>query len=635
MSKVKMTAAGIGIYLFFASLCGAQTIKFFPVASPDQSVSFVVMLTDRGEEKGCLIYNLFYKNDAVIGDSRLGFEMKDAPALKNHFVYADSKQEIHDDVFTPIYGERKTSANHYNEAQIDFRESDKPNRLLRIRVRSYNEGAAFRYEFPEQPELKDFTIASELTQFNLFFNFMMYQEHGTEGEYSRLQISSASSECETPLTIEMGIDPVMCIMEAQLDNYSLMRLSPVKGLSHALAADLAGPVNAAPPFASPWRVILLGDKHGDLIERSDFLLKLNPPIALKDSSWIKPGKVIRCTQLNTEGGKEYIDFAEKHKIDYVHFDAGWYGPEWEKDSDARKPKEDLDLPFLIDYAKKRHIGISLYVNRNALMTQLDEILPLYRKWGVKAVKFGFVEVGSQAAMRWLAEAVKKAADCLLMVDIHDAYRPSGLSRTYPNLMTQEGVRGNEHMPAAGHDAILPFTRFPAGAADHTICYYTNRMKTTRAHQLAASVVYYSPLQFLFWYDKPSDFQGDPEMEFFENLKTVWDETKVIQGRIGDYAAVARQSGQEWFVGCITDENARVLDIPLTFLTQDAKYVAHIYSDGDEKDGTKVKIERYLVDSATVIQAKMAASGGCAMRIVPAAAADSKSWRQYVNPDFSR
>ena len=274
---------------------------------------------------------------------------------------------------------------------------------------------------------------------------------------------------------------------------------------------------------------------------------------------------------------------------------------------------------MIDYAQKSGIGIVLYVNRRALERQLDEILPLYEKWGVKGVKYGFVQVGSQKWTTWLHEAVRKAAHHHLMVDIHDEYRPTGYSRTYPNLMTQEGIRGNECMPTADENLILPFTRMLAGAGDYTICYYNNRIKTTHAHQLAASVVYYSPWQFLFWYDTPSKYQGEPEIEFFEHLPTVWDDTKVINGKIGRYITIARRNGKEWYVASMNGLNESVLDIPLAFLEEGEKYVAHIYEDAGpgDKSRTHVRIRRSPVDSSTVLRADIPASGGQAVRIVPA------------------
>jgi alpha-glucosidase len=217
-----------------------------------------------------------------------------------------------------------------------------------------------------------------------------------------------------------------------------------------------------------------------------------------------------------------------------------------------------------------------------------------------------------------------------MVDIHDEYRPTGFSRTYPNLMTQEGICGNECMPDANHNTIVPFTRFLAGAADYTICYYhqsaiknVQGIKTTSAHQMALSVIFYSPLQFVFWYDRPSDYHGEPEVEFFEDLPTVWDTTRVVLGEIGKYVVTARRSGQKWFLGASTNNDSRTLEIPLNFLEKGRTYVASLYTDGGEAVPTRthVAVERSIVTSSSAIRASLKPSGGLAMQIRQASEQD--------------
>jgi len=346
---------------------------------------------------------------------------------------------------------------------------------------------------------------------------------------------------------------------------------------------------------------------------------------------------MREITLSMKGAKELIDFAVKRKLQYIHFDAGWYGYEYVVSSDAshvhvdprRNANSDLNMQEVIKYANEKGIGVFLYVNQRALYKQLDELLPLYQKWGVKGIKFGFVEVGSYKWTTWLHDAVKKCAKYNLMVDIHDEYRPTGFSRTYPNLLTQEGIRGNEDMPEATNSTIQPFTRFIAGAADHTICYYhrpelkkqlaeiqnASVMKTTSGHQLALAVVLYSPLQFLYWYDQPGDVQDEPELEFFDHVSTVWDDTKVLDSEIGKYVTIARRKGDDWFVGTVTNTEKRYLEIPLDFLKPGKKYEAHIYRDDPaSKIRTKISIKKMNVTSRSVLDAKLVASGGQAVWI---------------------
>ena len=293
---------------------------------------------------------------------------------------------------------------------------------------------------------------------------------------------------------------------------------------------------------------------------------------------------------------------------------------------------------MIRYADERGIGIILYVNRRALERQLDEILPLYRQWGVKGVKYGFVHVGSQPWTAWLHEAVRKAAEHQLMVDIHDEYRPTGYSRTYPNLMTQEGIAGDETSPTNELTLTILFTRMLAGAADNTICYYDQRVdrNASHAYQLAKAVCLYSPWQFLYWYDRPppappdkggagnarSVIGDEPELEFFDRVPTVWDDTRVLHGQIGQYAVIARRRGAEWFLGGMNSGQARTLDVPLSFLRPGRRYVAHVYSDDPAvPTRTHVKIERLPVDASSVLKFTMSAQGGQAVRLTPAGEKD--------------
>ena len=237
------------------------------------------------------------------------------------------------------------------------------------------------------------------------------------------------------------------------------------------------------------------------------------------------------------------------------------------------------------------MGLIVYVDRRQIKKQRDILFPLYEKWGIKGVKIGFVDVGPQDETAWITETIQKAAEHHLMLNIHDGYRPTGLARTYPNLMTVEGIRGNEHMPTPEHNCTLPFTRYIAGSADYTVCYYDKRIKPSHAHQLAMAVVSFSPLQWIFWYDRPSMYKNEPEIEFFRHVPTVWDDTKVVGGEIGQYATIARRSGEDWFIGTINGSEKRQLEIPLDFLAPGKSYIAHIYSDDDSATTrTKVGIE---------------------------------------------
>ncbi len=604
----------------------------YTLNSPDKKIQLVFKIrpsieipSHQNSEPHCLYYRVNFSGKDILLDSQLGLELGgEAPLLTNFQLVNQSLNSVKNE-WKPVYGERATIPDIYNEMIVDLQEKLKPFRKLRLIFRAYNEGVAFRYFVPEQENLKKFAITHEMTWFRFPDSTKGYVEYGTEEIYQKRLVRNIKSGCRWPLTVELKNGLFACITEAALENYSLLKFKGVKERGDCVVAELTGTVQAVSPFASPWRCIIVGERPGDLLERNYLVLNLNPPCEIKDTSWIKPGKAIREMTLSTTGAKEYVDFAVAHGLQYIHFDAGWYGHEYDSASDAtrvsvdprRNPKNDLDLAAAIQYANERRIGVMLYVNRRALERQMDELLPLYQKWGIKGIKPGFVTVGPQEWTNWLNDLVRKAAKYHLMVDVHDLFRPSGFCRTYPNFMTQEGVRGNEHRPEASNSVTLPFTRFIAGAADCTPKYFS-KGNTTFAHQLTLPIVFYSPLQFLFWHEQPTDYQGEPEIELWENVPTVWDETRVLDGKIGEFIIIARRSGDSWFVGALTNENESILSIPLQFLKHDVKYSAKIYSDNptDITSRTKIKIQTLTVDFQTTLEAKLIASGGQSIWIFP-------------------
>jgi len=622
------------------------------IKSPDGNVVVTFQVKDLPEQPACPVYSVTYKGRAIVADSRLGLDIKDGPALDAGLAITGTSRSSNNTVWSPVYGERETIRDHYSELVVELKQTRQPGCSLRLTFRAYNEGIAFCYTVPRQESLEDFVISTEKTQFHFTADHTAWPVYSAQGKYSKALLSEIKNNCERPLIIEINGGPFAAVAEARLVDYARMRLSPHKDRPNALVSSLSSEVEASTPYTTPWRVLLLGDTPGDLLERNYLLLNLNEPCAIEDTSWIKPGKVIREVTLTTTGGKACVDFAVAHNLQFVEFDAGWYGHEYSDESDARtisvdpkRSKGPLDLHAVIEYAKKRGIEIILYVNRRALERQLDEILPLYEKWGIKGVKYGFVRVGSQRWTSWLHEAVRKAAQHHLMVDIHDEYRPTGYSRTYPNLMTQEGIGGDETRPSNKQTLTILFTRMLAGAADNTICYFDERVdrNASHAYQLAKSVCFYSPWQFLYWYDRPRTsprkapgagggrniITDERELEFFDHVSTVWDDIKVIHGKIGEYAVIARRSRDEWYIGCMNSTKARTLRVPLTFLNKAKTYTANIYSDDPSvQTRTGVRIERFGVDSETVLKVVMTAKGGQAIRITPIALDDVPKYPYY-------
>lgn len=606
--------------VFAAWLAIASLRADWPATAPSGQVALTVSLDPAGTPR----YRVTHHGQPVVLDSRLGFEAADKTQnLLGGFEFVGTQERSEDTSWKPVYGERAVIPDRFHERTVQLRHRATGTRLDLI-TRAYDEGAALRYAFPDLTA--PLTLTAERTEFRFPENTSGYEEHGTEGEYARVPLPAIRQNCERPLTVAYSDGRYASLVEAALDRYPRMLLSPSPFTPGALVSALSGPATLTAPAVTPWRAFIVGDRPGDLVERNHLVLNLNPPCALADTAWIKPGKAIRETTLSTPGGKACIDFALAHGFRYILYDAGWYGAEASDASDARRVSLDpqrvgktpnhpgLDLTEVIAYGKTRGIGVFLYVNRRALERQMDEIFPLYEKWGVAGVKFGFVNVGPQQWSTWVHDAVRQAAAHHLLVDIHDSYRPSGFTRTYPNLLTQEGVRGNEHMPTAAHNATLPFTRSPAGPADVTICVYDKRLKTTRAHQLAMAVVAYSPLQLLYWYDRPAQFDGAPELAFFDHVPTVWDDTRVLHDQIGALATLARRSGHDWFLGTITGAEPRDASIPLSFLPPGKKFSAQIYENGDAPSSSRVRTE--TVTSQTVLRANLPAAGGQAVRLTP-------------------
>ncbi len=619
-------------------LSGVASASVLELKSPDGKVVVHFDLKTFGEAKGCPIYNVCCAGRLVLADSRLGLELSGG-SLSGSFQIIGQKSSTNDSTWRPLFAERETIRDHYNQVVIDLQQTTSPLRRLQLVFRAYDEGVAFSYTLPQQSGLTDFVITREDTQFAFNGDHTTWATYRAQGNYDPadlrrqfknakvgpVSISEITPGVERPLPVRVGENLYAAITEARLVDYARMKLRLAAGATNTLEAfldaerDVNGEVKGQTPFASPWRVVMLADTPGKLLEQNYLVLNLNDPCALTDTSWIKPGKVIRETTLTTAGGEACVDFALKNNLQFILLDAGWYGPENDPQSDARdvapKRQSSLNLHEVIDYGNYKGIGVILYVNHRAMEKQLDEILPLYEKWGVKGVKYGFVNVGSQHWTAWLHEAIRKAAAHHLMVDIHDEFRNTGYQRTYPNLMTCEGVGGNEGFPTPVHNATLPFTRFLTGPADYTYCWNSSRLKVTKAHQLALSTIFFSPWQFLFWYDQPAGVPDEPALDYWRHLPTTWDETLVVQGEIGRRAVVARRKGKEWFVGAISPVGGK-LQIPLTFLAPGKKFTAEIYSDNPDTKG--IQIEKRTVDAKTLLYADIVANGGQAIRLIPLA-----------------
>ena len=606
--------------------------------SPGGKYNFVFEQKD-----GRLTYRLDYAAKQVIEEgelgvnidnhlveSAMGIPVDNSNVWTNGMEVTSVDRRSEDNTWKPVYGEYAQIRDRYNEMTIHLLKGGKhqgasnaydkrQQYLLDIIVRAYDEGVAIRYHFPEATNGLFMHITDDLTSFRFApgaeaYHYAWAQSHANKVKLLKSE-AAWKEEAERPLTLRLDNGLYAAIGEAALSDFVRGKLK-LKA-DNELQMALFHPADIITAYDMPWRFIMVGEKAIDLINNKQMVLNLNAPCQIQDASWIKPGKAFRVCRLDMKTCMEGVDFSVDRGLQYIELDAGWYGPEMKMSSSALKVLEtrDIDMPKLCQYAKSKGIGVWVYVNQRALYQELDQLLPLYEKWGICGIKFGFVQIGSQEWTTWLHNAVKKSADHHIMVDIHDEYRPTGWSRTYPNLMTQEGIGGNEEMPDAEHNTILPFTRFLCGPADYTPCYFNGRVKNTKAHQLAMPVVYYSPITFLYWYDLPNVYKGEKELDFWKYCPTVWDESKALQGEIGEYIVQARRSGNDWFVGAMNGLQAR--DITLNtadFLQKGKKYQVEIYNDNPALNTrTKVSTVVQTIKAGKILKLHLQPSGGAALR----------------------
>ena len=599
------------------------------VSSPDGN--YTVQVDD-------MTYNVIYKGKTIVRKSQLGVNIdnrlfESALAVPrgeyenwcSDLIFKGEERTSIDTTWTPLYGENSTIRDHYNQLVLHYEKGSNGEGVVEqgydkrkyyamdIIVRAYNEGIAFRYHFPETTNSLFLHITGEQTSFAMPAGSMAWYEEWAQGPYELRPLSGNWFESERPLLLQLPDGTYIALLEAAMKDYARGKFRLAK--DNVLQVAMYDCADIISPYNTPWRVVMAGERAVDIINHKDLILNLNEEQVAEDWSWVRPGKAFRSGRLDKENIFKSIDYCKSLGFDYVELDAGWYGPEGKVASDARKVAEtrDFTMPEVCQYARSQGIGVWVYVNQRALYNQLDELLPLYQQWGISGIKFGFVQIGNQQWSTWLHQAVEKCAKYHIMIDIHDEYRPTGMSRTYPHLLTQEGVRGNEEMPDATHNVVLPFTRWLCGPADYTLCYFNNRVKNTKGHQLAMAAVYYSPLQFYFWYDSPFVDEGEQELKFWKNCPTVFDESIALDGKPGEYIIQARRSGDDWFVGAMTNTEGRTVNIPTDFLENGEKYTVEIYNDDPVlKTRTKVSAKTMKVKAGKPIMLQLQPSGGAAL-----------------------
>ena len=575
-------------------------------------------------------YSLVHDGKQMVTDSRLGLDLDNytweralarkypqyACWMNGFTVDSISQSEYRGEVHN-LWGEQAVTPENYNAGTLYLSKHDGSDYRLNIEVRAYDEGIAFRYFFPEHPMAVFHKVSADLTEYTFAPGTKVWAAEWAQAPYELKDVNDVTSPIERAVTVALPNGLYCALADADVDDWCLEKNVAAQNKPNTLTTTMYSPVDIVTYYATPWKVILTGESYGQLLEHRYLIDNLNPPCEVADADqWVRPGTIMRCTTLTTEAALRNIDFCAQHNIPYMLFDWKWYVPCTSHDGDATKVIPEIDMPRVVAYGREHGVGIWLYVNQHALQKQMRELFPLLHEWGIVGVKSGFVQYASHRWATWIHDLVRLAAENHLMVNIHDEFRPAGFSRTYPNLLTQEGIRGNEEFPDATHNTVLPFTRMINGPADYTICYYDRRLKTTHGHQLAASLIYHSPLVTLFWYDKPEFAHGEPELAWFDQLKTTWDESRVLAGQPGEYIIQARRSGEEWFVAAMTNTEARTVSIPTDYLPA-GKYQLTVYNDDPTvQTATHVSVKTIQVNAGRPITLQLQPSGGAALHITP-------------------
>ena len=637
--------------------------------------------------QGKLYYILSRDGRPLITPSMLGFEFRGAPPLRDSLRITGQARRSHDETWTQPWGEVARVRDHHNELKVSVVETAAPGRKFDVVFRAFNDGIGFRYELPAQLALGEFVITEELTEFQLADDAKAWWIPSNRPRLDRSEMLYSSSpvsvidSIQTPLTMATRDGRTFIVIhEANLVNYARMNLAGPRldnRRLHVALAPMSGgvKVQGRTPFVTPWRTIQLADRAADL-SPSVLGLNLNPPNVLGDVSWIKPMKYVGiwwgmhintmtwssgpkhgATTANT---KRYIDFAAANGFGGVlveGWNTGWDG-DWIQNRNAfsfTQAYPDYDLPGLAAYAQSKHVKLIVHNETSGGIQnyerQMDTAFALYHSLGLDAIKSGYVtdttaegySHHSQFMVNHYRKVIETAAKYHIMLDVHEPIHDTGERRTYPNMMSREGARGQEYNAWGGeggnppeHETNLYFTRLIAGPMDFTPGIFDlliergtgrprrqeeSRPRTTLAKQLALYVVIYSPLQMAA--DLPENYVGKPAFQFIRDVAVDWETSKTIDGKIGDYVIVARKAknSEDWFLGAITDEEARTFDVPLSFLTPGKSYTAEIYADGPGAswyaNPLPVSISKRNVNSTTSLKVVLAPGGGQAVRITPA------------------
>ena len=635
----------INLLLVFGICAKEYTIK-----SPSSKTEIIVTVENN------IAYSVLLNGKTIISPSQISMSIKDGSIWgENSKVTKTKTISVSEEIIPVVKRKYASISNEYNQLTLSFKGYS-------LQFRAYDEGVAYRWISNQKTEFK---VESELATFAFPNNHEIWfpEEESMFTHQERLYLREKLSDitpdrfCSTGMLVDCGDGVKTYISESDLMDYAGMFLQGCEKNKHALIGKFPGvvleeeqltdrdvkPTKYAGYIAEckgarnfPWRVMIITENDADLVH-SELIYKLAPERKIENTDWIKPGKVAwdwwnACniygvdfeSGINNNTYKYYIDFAAEYGLEYIILDEGWYHLD-----DIMHVVDDIDVKELVDYGNKKNVGVILWVVWKALDDKLIEALDQFEKWGVKGIKIDFMQRDDQWMVNFYEKIAVECAKRKMLVDFHGAYKPSGLNRAYPNVISVEGVKGLENakwseQPDPEHNVTLPFTRMVAGAMDFTPGAMKNANKEnfrdvftepmsagTRCHQLAMYVVFESPLQMLS--DNPSNYYREPKsMEFLAEVPSVWDDTKVLDAKVSDYIAIARRSGETWYIGAMTDWDSRILEINLDFLP-DGDYSMKIWKDGinAEKFAADFATETLEVSKSSEIEIKMASGGGWA------------------------
>lgn len=637
------------------------------VSGPDQSNRIDVQVID-----GKLSYMVWRKGKAILAPSPIGLFTSQGPIGGADLEILGVERSRVDALYRPVVGKTAQTSERYDQAIVRLRRKT-DGVVFALVVRAYDDGVAYRVELPSQERFKAIDIYWETTGFYFPSDYACWganagvHANSHEFEFDPIQASRMRTFhlYDAPLLCQTGEGSTFALADADKRDYAgayfRRRGDGGLGVNISLttrtdnAQDSAGFKTAVRaslsdgPLRTAWRVVMLGDRPGDLIP-SNLIALLAEPSKIADTSWIKPGKAawdwwngwavdVPNAGVNTATYKAYVDFAQKMGLEYILIDEGWYkgSSEAPTPADVTVPVPAVDLPGIVRYAAERGVGVWVWLQWKQLERQLDDALALYEAWGVKGIKVDFMDRNDQEMVAFYHRILSTAAKRHLMVDLHGAYPPDGLTRTWPNYMTQEGVLGAEYNKfgsriTATHNVTLPFTRGLLGPMDYTPGGFRAvspaefaakaRLKrpfvqTTRGQALAMYVVYDSP--FVMLADSPDSYVGKdggltPGSDFLKLVPVSWDETRFLSGEIGQYVAIARRKGRDWYVGAMTNETGRTVRISVAGLGGSGRWRARLWQDGPAMNDVKT--------SATTVQAggsltfNLAPSGGGVAILTP-------------------